>query len=500
MGLFSKTTRPDLNETGSASRHGTGTSDIETEDLEGAGIDHAQDEASNVQHLSPFALKMQEKMHQLDGLKSRLNGLGQSFEQMHAAATESRHSVQMLAEFVEASRTQVEAEIRLKSENAKLSTDLLDANHKLQTQGNQLEEAQAETHSLRKRLTETRTALETARSELISIRDNNKKVNENFRGQSAELVLANTRISELSGQLDDLKAKHQTLKDHADALQSHLDEISKREKELQQNLAESAALLEEEVHKNNIATGELEAAKRQVVDFRNENIDLKSHLDVANQELAYSKSRMEEEQRKHDNEVYALNAEIENLSSQRRIGAQSLQELTRENQTMKERKRDLVQRMQEIEHLLENAQKNHERDRNELVSANAKLRELNLRYNSALTDLNHERNQNRKYAERLEEVIEENKKLQKYKIQVDTSNDQIVQLKGVISNYQRAMEGRGPAEEMGLTRNYDPAEELGLLDEDLADSATAEEASAEDAPSGGNDGKDQDDIVVRLRD
>ncbi|WP_417671973.1 hypothetical protein [Roseibium sp.] len=496
MGLFSKTSRPVVDPSASGSHKAPEAKGFEAEDM--ANLDTTPEEPSNVQHLSPFALKMQEKMHQLDGLKSRLGGLGQSFEQMHAMASESRHSVQMLTEFIEASRVQVEAEIRLKSENAKLSTDLLDANHKLQNQANQLDESQAETHSLRKRLTETRMALETARNELISIRDNNKKVNDEHRAQSGELVIANSQISELTGKLDDLTAKHQTLNDHADALQANLDEISKREKELQQNLAESATLLEEEIQKNNIATGELEAAKRQLLDFRNDNIDLKSHLDVANQELTYAKSRLEDEQRKHDNEVYALNAEIENLSSQRRIGAQSLQELTRENQQMKERKRDLVQRMQEIEHHLESAQKNHERDRNELVSTNAKLRELNLRYNSALTDLNHERNQNQKYSERLEEIIEENKKLQKYKIQVDTANDQIVQLKGVISNYQRAMEGRGPAEEIGLTRDYDPAEELGLLDEDKApesDAATADTGKAQDT-----DKDNTDDIVVRLHD
>ncbi|SHM28415.1 hypothetical protein SAMN05444272_2240 [Roseibium suaedae] len=482
MGIFSKSAKG-----GSDHREGP---DAPPEDVAGQmePRDTSGPETSNVQHLSPFALKMQEKMHQLDGLKSRLGSLSQGVEQMHAMAAESRHSLQMMTEFIEASRVQVETEIRLKSENAKISTDLLDANHRLGTLANQLEEAQAESHSLRKRLTESRTALETARNELVSIRDNNKKVNEDFRTQSAELVLVNGRATELADTLGNVKAKFSAAQEQADSLQADLDEIRKREKELQQNLSESAALLEEEIRKNNQVTGELEALKRQLVDYRNENIDLKSHLDVANQELAYSKSRMEEEQRKHDNEVYALNAEIENLSSQRRIGAQALQDLSQENQTMKERKRDLVRRMQEIEQHLANAQKNHERDRNELVSANAKLRELNLRYNSALTDLNHERNQNVKFAERMEELIEENQKLQKYRIQVDTTNDQIIQLKGVINNYQRAMEGRGPAEELGLTRNYDPAEEAGLL-----------EGSQDDGGPDDNGG-DDDGVIVRLRD
>lgn len=478
MGIFSKTPRSP--ETGQAAMSETQKSTTAPEET------RAEETPSNVQHLSPFAIKMQEKMHALDGLKTRLGGLSQAFDQMSALASENRNSIMLMSEFVEASRVHVETEIRLKSENAKISTDLLDANHKVGSLSTQLEEAQAEVHSLRKRLTETRTALETARNELISIRDNNKKVNEEYRAQSAELVEANSQISELSGSLVDFKAKYKTLENLAESLQSNLDDITKREKELQQNLSESAALLEEEVRKNNAATSELEAVKRQVVDFRNDNIDLKSHLDVANQELAYSKTRLEDEQRKHDNEVYALNAEIENLSSQRRIGAQSMQELTRENAQIKERNRDLIKRMQEIEHLLDGAQKNHEKDRDDLLSTNAKLRELNLRYNSALTDLNHERNQNKRYTEQLEELVEENKTLQRFKIQVGTANEQIVQLKGVIANYQRAMEGRGPAEMLGLTDNYGPAEELGLTETGHADDQ--------------EDDDEDDNKIVKLRD
>jgi len=465
----------------------------------------ADEPPSNVKQLSPFALKMQEKMHHLDGLKTRLGGLTQSFEQMNAMASESRNSIMMLSEFVEAARVHVETEIRLKSENAKISTDLLDATHQVSALSTQLEEAQAEVHSLRKRLTETRTALETARNELIAIRDNNKKINEDYRQQSAELVEANSQVTELTGELVDLKAKMKSLEDHAEKLKSGLEDVTKREKELQQNLSESAALLEEEIKKNNSVTSELEAAKRKVVDFRNENIDLKSHLDVANQELSYSKERLEEEQRKHDNEVYALNAEIENLSSQRRIGAQSLQEMTRENSDLKERNRDLHKRMQEIEHLLVGAQKNHEKDRDELLQANAKLRELNLRYNATLTELNHERNQNKRYAEQLEDIIDENKTLQRYKIQVDTANDQIVQLKGVIVNYQRAMEGRGPAEIMGLTEDYGPAEELGLTETTPSptDSAPidAPRTSGSDDDDGPDDTPDDSgsDKIVKLR-
>ncbi|GAA0775042.1 hypothetical protein E1180_01975 [Roseibium denhamense] len=498
MGIFSKTSRP-----GDSSEERIETEQPST-DVQDAV--EASGKGGNVEQLSPFALRMQEKMNQLDGLKSRVGGLNQTFDQMAAFANESQTTIKMMAEYIEASRSSVQTEVRLKSENAKLSTDLLDAEHKVKTLTTQLEDAQAEVHSLRKRATETRTALETARNDIVSIRDNNKKVNDEYRHQSAKLVDANTQLSEISAEMNDLKAKYESLEKHAESLSSDLEAVKHREKELQQNLSESAKLLEEEIKKNNQATSELEAVKRELIEFRNDNIDLKSHLDVANQELVYAKSRLEEEQRKHDNEVYALNAEIENLSSQRRIGAQSLQEMARENSTIKERNRELIKRMQEIEHLLDSAQKNHEKDRNELMATSAKLREVNLRYNSALTDLNHQRNQNQKFADNLEDLVDENKRLQRYKIQMDTANEQIAQLKTVIANYQMAMEGRGPAEELGLTQtSSDPMSDLDIteplptdfdVDDDILEKADAPSGSETDPdkPSGGND------KIVKLRD
>lgn len=440
------------------------------------------DIASNVQAISPLALRMQEQLRKLDALKTRIGGLNRSFDQMAALATESATSIAMLSEFMESARTQVETEVRLKSENAKLQTDLIDRTHELGSLRSQLDDAQAELHSLRKRGTETRTALEAARSELVSIRDNNKKVNEEYRSQSARLVEANARVAELDGELQDALARISSLEEQADNLTAALDAVTKRESELQQNLSESAALLEQANRRNNRLAGEMESTKRELADFRNDNIDLKSRLDVAAQEIDYAKSRLEEEQRKHDNEVFALKAEIENLSSQRRIGAQSLQEMSRENSSLKERHRELVKRMQEIEHLLQGAQKSHENDREELLQANAKLRELNLRYNAVLTDLNHERNQNRKYVTTIEELVEENKKLQKFRIKYDTANDQIRQLKSVISNYQMAMK------------------EDGLTFEDLT---LPEPASRGEAKPGGDiEGLDDDDdgVIVRLRD
>ncbi|MEI2387290.1 hypothetical protein [Breoghania sp. JC706] len=494
MGIFSSRQNPPSDD-GGARPTPYGAADEE------ALFEEESGEESNVQEISPLALRMQEKLRSLDNLKARVGGLGRTFEQMNALAAESSNSISLLSEFVDSARTHIETEIRLKSENAKLATELIDRNHEVKSLKTQLEEALAEVHSLRKRGTETRTALEGARNDLVAIRDNNKKVNEEYRAQSAQLVEANAQIAELTGELKDSNAKLSAQEEHSESLKTALDGVTQREKELQQNLAESAALLEQEVKKSQQLTSELEAAKRQVGQFRTEAIDLKSRLDIAEQEIEYAQSRLEEEKRKHDNEIYTLNSEIENLSSQRRIGAHSLQEMATENNSLKERNRDLVKRMQEIEHLLDGAQKNHEHDRNELVGANAKLRELNLRYNAVLTDLNHERSQNQKYSDSNEELIEENKKLQRYRIKYDSAVDQIAQLKSVIANYQMAMEKDGISFARATGGDaVERVEKVLAADDDVdADIFSPLDETPGDAPAEtGASGKD-DGNIVKLR-
>ena len=444
---------------------------------------------SNVEVISPLTLKLQEQQRKLDGLKGRIGTLNRAFEQIGALAMESGTSVSSLAEFIDVSRTQVETEVRLKSENAKLTTNLLDLSHQVETLTTKLEESTSEVHALRKRSLETRTALETSRNDIVAIRDNNKKINEQYRIQSAKFLDVNTQFAALSDRNVDLQAKFNSLEEHAESLKTELDSLQKRESELQQNLSESVALLDEELKKNKSLTSTLESLKREYSDTKNENIDLNSKLEVASQELEYDKSRLEEEQRKHDNQIYSLNSEIKNLTTQRRVGAQSLQDMTAENKKFRERNRDLMRRLQEIEQLLDAGMKNQEVDRNDLLNSNSKLHELNVRYNSMLTDLNHERKQNERYKENIGALMDENKKLQHFKIKYDSAEDQIRELKALISSYQISFD-----------------QTLTVVD-DMENTSASGELPADDAISPGDDTKgpdgksDGDDsVVVKLRD
>ena len=483
MGLFSKSTRTPAD----LANNRQGGDDHANQESIPAQHDMVKpNDMSNVETISPLTLKLQEQQRKLDSLKGRIGTLNRAFEQIGALAVESGSSIHSLSEFIDVSRTQVETEVRLKSENAKLTTNLIDLSHQVDSLNTRLEDSTAEIHALRKRSLETRTALETSRNDIVSIRDNNKKINEQYRQQSGKLLDSNTQLASLSDNHTDLQGKFNSLEEHSESLKAELDSLSKRESELQQNLSESIALLDDELKKNRDLTSILESLKREFTETKNDNIDLNSKLDVASQELEYAKSRLEEEQRKHDNQAYSLNSEIKNLTSQRRIGAQSLQDMSVENKKFKERNRDLMRRLQEIEQLLDAGQKNQEDDRNDLMTTNSKLHELNVRYNAMMTDLNHEKRQNEKYRENIGALMDENKRLQHFQIKYDTAEDQIRELKSLIASYQLSFDGDRYSSEP----DHSSGEELPM--------PTDDEMIQEPDPKSGGD--DDESVVVKLRD
>lgn len=434
--------------------------------------------------INPHGLRMQEEQRRIDALRSRISGINRAFEHIGALADESATSISSLSEFIDRSRDQIETEIRLKSDNAKLSTSVANLSRERDDLSTRLTEREAELLSSQKRTSETRASLDAARDEIVTLRDTGKTVSEEYRLQSAKLVETNSEYADLRDKHADLEARHKSLEEHSVSLQAELDALTKRESEIHQNLAESNALLEEEINRTRKLTNDFEALKRDHADLKGESIDIKSKLEVATQELDYAKTRAEEEQRKHDNQMFSLNSEIENLSSQRRIGAQALQEMTIETKKLKDRNRDLNRRVEESEELLTDIQKQQESDRKELGNASAKLRELNLRYNSTLADLNYEKKQNQKYARNVETLVEENKKLQQYRIKSETYEEQISELKSLIKNYETVLNEYG-------TGRVSPS--FAVADRSL-------ERPTGDAADDKKDDGDSDSVIVNLRD
>lgn len=413
---------------------------IDSDDADYKDEISANQEAEPVEQLTPYMRRSKERQRKLDTLMTRVGELGSTFEQLSALSAQSEHNVKSLSEFISMSKVDVETQINLESENANLSGQIFNLKHENETLNSKSNENEATAHALRRRVGETRTALETARSEIITLRDNNRKVTEQYNHECETLNHERTKFAALYENHEALKSKARILEGRVDSLNGDFEAFAKREFELERKLSETSGHLDKEVKKNKHVANELEALKRDLIEVRNENIDYRSQLDIATEELEFQKGQAEDEKRKHDDEIYSLNSEIENLTSQKRVADQTLQELIRDDKQLRERNRDLDARLHEIQHLLDALQKSHEADRLELQAANSKLRDLNMRYNSTLSELKHEKSQNRKYAESIEETILENKKLRKYKIMHESAEAQIEELKAQLRSYQAIIE------------------------------------------------------------
>ncbi|WP_350332903.1 hypothetical protein [Coralliovum pocilloporae] len=392
--------------------------------------------AAQNEDTSPLALKLQEKQRQLDSLKIRVAELGNSFQEMESLAGQSTRSIRHLSNFLSDAKVNLETEIRLKSENAKLTTEKLDLAHEKDLTQQKLQESEAMCASLRQRGVETRTALETARDDIIRIKEAHDKLDAAYHNDMVELAKKTAQLETLQDKFDTLNDRYSDLEAQREQLKGDLDSQSKIGVENKKTLSEKTVLLEEEISKNSQLSGNVEALKREIAELRAQSIEHKSMLDETTEELSYHRNTLEEERRKHDNEVYALKSEIDNLNSQRRVLTQSVQESNTEAKSSKNRIRSLTLRLHEMEDQIEKVQSSHDGDKHEMENLNIKLREMGLRYNSILTDLNHERSQNSKLNQSIQNMIEENKSLQNMKIKYETSLDQIRELKSLITNYQ----------------------------------------------------------------
>ena len=422
MGLFSNTRQEEEAEAQSPAETQTSTNTIE--------------EHTDFSVTSPLELQLREKQRQLDGLKSRVTVLNNALDQMGLLISESTKSVGLVSSFIDQSKLDAESEKRLKGENAKLSTDNIEKSHAIKRLTAQLEKRDTEIEVLKSRANENRVTLEKARSSIILYRDKQAELTEALEVKNIELLNLNSKVADLTDQNDDLIRRLDAFEDQNTSLQMDIDQLTKRESELQQSLAESNALHDEEIKRNKSLASDLESTNRQLSETTSALIETKAEYDELSDELEYVKNSSEEQQRKYDNRVFGLKTEIDNLSSERRIIRQSLSELQEENASLKKNNRDIMVHQRELENQLRSMQKLQDKERRQLSEANAKLGDLSLRYNSALADSNHEQRQREKLEHSVEMLSEEVAKLREYRSKYEAILVQVTDLKGLVSDYQ----------------------------------------------------------------
>ena len=417
--------------------------------------------ASDKAAYTPFELEAKERHRKLDALKQRANRLTSGFNQMEQLILDAEKSTAELTEFMDNQGVFIENEKRLKIENEQLGRDLEEKSYKLQSQSTQLEKNLAEIDALRTKNDEYRSTIDKARAAISNLREKRQDLSDEIERKNADLLSANSRNQELSDSLEQLNSKYNLIEEEHAGLALDLDSHTKLESELRQKLSENAGTIDEEIRKSKIQASELESTKRELSESNLRFIDLKSENDSSHQEIDYLKNAREDDQRKFDNRMFSLKSEIDSLSSERRINQQSLNEIKVESNHLKKSNREYESTIQRQKSQLDTLNKAQDRDRQQIARNNEKLSDLNLRYNSALTDLNHEQRQREVLEVRIEKLTEENSRLQEYRDRYDNLSNQVNDMKALVSEYQQLLEtGRGSIGEFSSGPTVEKSEDI----------------------------------------
>ncbi|MEM6381484.1 MAG: hypothetical protein AAF739_02325 [Pseudomonadota bacterium] len=478
MGLFSNSKKP--NEQGKEEERSEQLQALNSA-LTGETSAAEQDiglEASEMSPVSsPLDIKFRERNRRLDLLSSSVTDIEDTFSQISTLLLNSEKSAGLLAQFIEQSKIDAEADKRIQSENAKLSVANIEKDNTIARQGRQIDQYAGELQVLKERASKYRNALEVARSSILAMRQQRNDDLDTIEGKTTEIAALDARISELVSQNDEYARRYESQERQIVDLKNDLDSQNKRETELRQSLAEANALLENETLRSQNNANELSASQRELSQLNLALTAARSEIETLREEAEFMKQAHEDERRTFDNRLFGFKTDIDNLGSERRVLRQSLKEAENEVRSLNSEIRDLTAQLRSVTAKLDSLQRSKETERHEASRANTKVAELNLRYNAAISDLNHQRKQREILEQRVETLISENRKLEEYKIKHDELMVQASEFKSLVADYQKLIAaGRSsfqPLSEADAQMTSDLDDLLG--EEDHLDELTVEE-------------------------
>ena len=429
---------------------------------------------------SPLDIKFRERNRRLEALSASVGDIESTFSQISTLLLNSEKSASMLAQFIEQSKIDAEADKRIQSENAKLSVANIEKDNTISRQARQIDQYAGELQVLKDRASKYRNALEVARSSILAMRQQRNDDLDAIEQKTNEIAALDARISDLLTQNEEYARRFDTQERQIVELKTDLDSMGKRETELRQSLAESNALLENETLRSQNNANELSAAQRELSQLNLQLTAARSEIETLREEAEFTRQAHEDERRTFDNRLFGFKTDIDNLGSERRVLRQSLKEAENEIRTLNAEIRDLTAQLRSVTAKLESLQRAKETERHEASRATTKVAELNLRYNAAISDLNHQRKQREILEQRVETLVAENRKLEEYKIKHDELMVQAAEFKSLVADYQKLIAaGRTSFQPLGSSSDAMTSELDQLLsEEDHLDEMTVEEELA----------------------
>ncbi len=377
-----------------------------------------------------------QKVVEAERIVRKINNLHDSIDQVARFSSESSTNITAIVKFMESAKGDIKKRVELQAENTDLRSEILKLSSDQRRLQQELETARSEGNTLRRNGAEVQAALKDARESINNMRHSNKKMSEEFRASMVENADLKDHLTEKLEETEQLISKNESLDAQKNNLKVELDSTMKRMVELEAVIAHKDEVIGSQSEKNRTLTGDLGALNRQFSELQDEKIEIESQLEAERESLEQAKRLSEQDQRKHDNEIYALRSELENVASQWRHSKIATKEISAELRGLRERSRSSKMRIQELEQELETAQDLREKHQNEIMEQSSKFRELSLQYETTLIELRQEQLQTSQLSKSVKQLSEETKKTQSLRIRYESAMEQIKELKSLIQDYQ----------------------------------------------------------------
>lgn len=311
---------------------------------------------------------------------------------------------------------------------------------KIEDENNQtnrkFEEISIELNGVKESEKAAKEALTEAREIIFNIKTSSKRAADLFKETLIENEEQKNEIINKESECIELEAKLETALTQKNGFSFELDGLSKRAMELEAQNREKDLAAENLNERNRLLSHELSTFSTKYIALKEDFAKLEITMGASTDEIDNLKKHAELTERKHHNTEFSLNTEIDNLRSQLRLAENSLKEVTSEANALKDKDIKKSSLIETAETELEDMRLQRDRYSHEVEEINAKLREINLKYDSAIIDIQQEQDNNRDLTSLVNKLNDQLKRAESVKIKYEHTVEQNEQLKTLITDHQ----------------------------------------------------------------
>lgn len=362
-----------------------------------------------------------------------------NIEQMEKFAIESNSNISTLLTYMETAKLDAMQRVQFAAENANLRRDMLKltSEHRRLTQD--LEKSNSELSVLKTNRAELQNTLTETRESINSMRHSNKKMSDEFRASIVENTELKQKLADLTDAKGALQKRFEAIDEQCFEFKSELEGAAKKILEYEALIKQKDDAIIIQSDENKSFASDLAISNRQFKELQDEKIAIEEKLDLEQENLNHIKRISEQDQRKHDNETFALRSQIENITTQLSHAKAANKEISHEIRTLREHSRKSKLRIEELEMELEAVQDTREKHQDDFLEQGAKFRELNLQYESVLLELKQEQLQVAQLNKKIKQLTDETRKVNNLRVSHDSALAEIKELKSRIQGDQIAI-------------------------------------------------------------